>query len=163
VFAHEDVGVTPDVMCLAKSLGGGVPIAAVVAAPAAADVLQPGDHGSTFAASPLACAAALAACRALDDPALKDHVRRAGARLLAGLQGLVEEGLAREARGRGLMCAIDLPRPRAAEAVARLLEEAFLVNATSERTIRFLPPLIIAEEDLDRLVDAVRRVAAELR
>ncbi|MDX6647442.1 MAG: acetylornithine/N-succinyldiaminopimelate aminotransferase [Miltoncostaeaceae bacterium] len=163
LFAHQDVGVAPDLMCLAKSLGGGVPIGALVAAPPVADVLAPGDHGSTFAGSPLACAAGLAACRVLGDPALQAHVRRAGARLLTGLEGLVADGLAREARGRGLMCAIDLPRPRAAEAVARLLEAGFLVNNTSERTIRFLPPLIVAEEDLDRLVAAVRRVAADLR
>jgi acetylornithine aminotransferase len=163
LFAHQDVGVAPDLMCLAKSLGGGVPIGALVAAPPVADVLAPGDHGSTFAGSPLACAAGLAACRVLGDPALQAHVRRAGARLLTGLEGLVADGLAREARGRGLMCAIDLPRPRAAEAVARLLEAGFLVNNTSERTIRFLPPLIVAEEDLDRLVAALRRVAADLR
>jgi len=163
LWAHHDVGVTPDLMCLAKSLGGGVPIGALVAAPGCADVLEPGDHGSTFAGSPLACAAGLAACRVLGDPELQAHVRRAGARLLAGLEGLVEEDLVREARGRGLMAAVDLPRPRAAEAVAALLEAGFLANATSERTVRFLPPLIVAEEDLDRLVEAVRTVAAGLR
>jgi acetylornithine/N-succinyldiaminopimelate aminotransferase len=163
LFAYQEVGVVPDLMCLAKSLGGGVPIGALVAAPTAADVLAPGDHGSTFAGSPLACAAGLAACRALADPALQAHVRRAGARLLAGLQEQVDEGLVREARGRGLMCAIDLPRARAADAVALLLEAGFLVNDTSERTIRFLPPLIVEEDDLDRLVAAVRQVAAALR
>jgi acetylornithine/succinyldiaminopimelate/putrescine aminotransferase len=82
---------------------------------------------------------------------------------VTGLEGLVEEGLVREARGRGLMAAVDLPRPRAAEAVAALLDAGFLANNTSERTIRFLPPLIVGEEDLDRLVEAVRRVTASLR
>ena len=110
LWAHQDVGVVPDVMCLAKSLGGGVPIGAVVARPEHDAVLQPGDHGSTFAGSPLACAAALASCAVLDDPALQDGVRRKGAALLASLEGLVADGLATEARGRGLMCAIDLPR-----------------------------------------------------
>ena len=103
---------------LAKSLGGGVPIGAIVARPEHDAVLQPGDHGSTFAASPLACAAALAACGVLGDPGLQEGVRRKGARLLAGLEGLVADGLASEARGRGLMCAIDLPLPRAPELVA---------------------------------------------
>jgi len=162
LFAHQDVGVVPDVMCLAKSLGGGVPIGAIVARPGVDETLAPGDHGSTFAASPLAASAGLAACRVLEDPALQDHVRRAGARFLAGLEGLVADGLAAEARGRGLMCAIDLPRARAADCVARMLDAGFLANATTERTVRFLPPLVVAEADLDRVVAALRAILPEL-
>jgi acetylornithine/succinyldiaminopimelate/putrescine aminotransferase len=159
LFAHQDVGVVPDVMMLAKSLGGGVPIGAIVARPEHDAVLQPGDHGSTFAASPLACAAALAACGVLDDRRLQEGVRAKGARLLAGLEGLVADGLASEARGRGLMCAIDLPRPRAAGLVGDLLEAGYLANATSPRTVRFLPPLVVEDEDLDGLVEALRSLA----
>jgi predicted acetylornithine/succinylornithine family transaminase len=162
LFAHTDVGVVPDVMMLAKSLGGGVPIGAIVARPEHDAVLQPGDHGSTFAASPLACAAGLAACAVLEDPALQEGVRRKGAALLAGLRSLVDEGLAVEARGRGLMAAIDLPRARAPEAVDGLLREGYLANATSARTVRFLPPLVIDQADLDGLVDALRRVLSGL-
>jgi predicted acetylornithine/succinylornithine family transaminase len=158
LFAYEDVGVVPDVMCLAKSLGGGVPVGAIVARPEFDAVLQPGDHGSTFAGGPLACAAGLASCAVLGDAALQDDVRTKGADLLAGLNGLVADGLASEARGRGLMCAIDLPRARAAEAVEAMLGEGFLVNNTSDRTIRMLPPLVIDGEDLDALVAALRRV-----
>jgi acetylornithine/N-succinyldiaminopimelate aminotransferase len=158
LWAHEDVGVVPDVMCLAKSLGGGVPIGAVVARPEHDAVLQPGDHGSTFAGSPLACAAALASCAVLADPALQDDVRRKGAALLAGLEGLVADGLASNARGRGLMCAIDLPRARAAEAVEGLLREGYLANNTSDRTLRFLPPLVVDQRDLDGLAAALHRV-----
>jgi acetylornithine/succinyldiaminopimelate/putrescine aminotransferase len=83
-------------------------------------------------------------------------VRRKGARLLAGLQGLVADGLAVDARGRGLMCAIDLPLPRAADLVADLLEAGYLANNISPRTVRFLPPLVIEDEDLDGLVAALR-------
>lgn len=162
LFAYQQIGVEPDVMCLAKSLGGGVPIGAIVARPEYDAVLQPGDHGSTFAGGPLACAAGLAACAVLADADLQESVRVKGAALLADLQGLVVDGLATEARGRGLMCAIDLPRPRAAEAVERLLEEGFLVNNTSERTIRMLPPLVIEGEDLDALVVALRDVVSSL-
>lgn len=158
LFAHQEIGFEPDVMCLAKSLGGGVPIGAVTARPGIDAVFQPGDHGSTFAGGPLACAAALAACEVLADPALQRAVRDNGARLLAGLRGLVDDGLAVEARGRGLMCAIDLPQARAAEAVEALLGEGYLANNTSSRTIRFLPPLVISPEDLDGLVAALRRV-----
>jgi predicted acetylornithine/succinylornithine family transaminase len=158
LFAYQDVGVTPDVICLAKSLGGGVPIGGIVARPEYDAVLQPGDHGSTFAGSPLACAAALASCAVLGDAELQQSVRDKGATLLAGLEGLVEDGLAAEARGRGLMCAIDLPRARAAEVVAAMLEQGFLVNNTSERTVRMLPPLVVDQGDLDDLIVAFRQV-----
>jgi len=163
LFSYMDLGIAPDVMTLAKSLGGGVPIGAVVTRPEIADTFEPGDHGSTFAGSALACAAGLAACGVLDDPALQAHVRAAGGRLLSGLEGLVRDGLASDARGRGLMCAIDLPRPRAAEAVDRLLARGYLANATTERTLRFLPPLVIGEDDLDGLVAALGEVTSELR
>jgi len=162
LFAYQECGVVPDVMCLAKSLGGGVPIGAIVARPGIDAALRPGDHGSTFAAGPLASSAALAACAVLEDPALQDRVRRLGRRLLEGLEALVAAGLAAEARGRGLMCAIDLPRPRAAEAVEALLREGYLANDTTERTLRFLPPLVIEESDIDGLLAALGRVLSQL-
>jgi len=162
LWAYQEAGIEPDVMCLAKSLGGGVPIGAVTARPPHDAVFAPGDHGSTFAGGPLACAAALASCRVLAAPSLQDGVRAKGARLLAGLQDLVDAGLATEARGRGLMCAIDLPRPRAADAVAALLEAGYLVNNTSARTLRFLPPLVVGEADLDGLVGTLARVLPAL-
>lgn len=162
LFAYQDLGVEPDVMCLAKSLGGGVPIGAITARPGVDAVFQPGDHGSTFAGSPLACAAGLAACRVLADPVLQRKVRDDGAHLLAGLEGLVRDGLASEARGRGLMCAIDLHAPRAAALTDAMLEAGFLVNNTSARTVRFLPPLVIDRGDLDALVAALREAIPAL-
>jgi predicted acetylornithine/succinylornithine family transaminase len=158
LYAYQDVGIEPDVMCLAKSLGGGFPIGAITARPGIDEVFQPGDHGSTFAGSPLACASALAAARALDDPALHEHVRKEGACFLAGLQGLVDDGLAVEARGRGLMCAIDLPGTNAAEVVGAMLERGFLVNNTSARTVRFLPPLVVTGDELATVLAALRDV-----
>jgi acetylornithine/N-succinyldiaminopimelate aminotransferase len=158
LFAYQGVGVEPDVMCLAKSLGAGVPIGAITARPGIDRTFQPGDHGSTFAGGPLACAAGLASCRALADPALLAHVREAGGRLLGGLRGLVESGLAVEARGRGLMCAIDLPRAVAADVVDAMLVEGYLINNTTDRTLRFLPPLVVEGARLDGLVAALRRV-----
>ena len=158
LYAYQDVGIEPDVMCLAKSLGGGFPIGAITARPGVDEVFQPGDHGSTFAGSPLACASALAAARVLDDAALQDHVRREGACFLAGLQALVDDGLAVEARGRGLMCAIDLPGTNAAEVVGAMLDRGFLVNNTSPRTIRFLPPLVITGDELSSVLAALRDV-----
>ncbi|MEZ5081238.1 MAG: acetylornithine/succinylornithine family transaminase [Thermoleophilia bacterium] len=155
LFAYQEAGVEPDVMCLAKSLGGGVPIGAITARPGVDATFAPGDHGSTFAASPLACAAGLAACHVLEDPALQAHVRTTGARLLAGLELLVSDGHAVEARGRGLMCAIDLPTAAAGDAVNGLLARGFLANATGPRTLRFLPPLVIEPADVDGLLAAL--------
>ena len=158
LYAYQDVGIEPDVMCLAKSLGGGVPIGAITARPGIDDTFQPGDHGSTFAGSPLACASALAAARVLDEPALHEHVRKEGACFLAGLQALVDDGLATEARGRGLMCAIDLPDDRGAQVVLDMLDRGFLVNNTSARTVRFLPPLVVTGDELSTVLSALREV-----
>lgn len=162
LLASSEAGLAPDVVLLAKSLGGGVPIGAVVAAPEVSDALRPGDHGSTFAASPLACAAGLAACRVLADPALQDEVRRLGSILMDGLTALVDDGVALEARGRGLMCALEFGEPVAAHVVSGLLEAGFLANNTSAHTVRFLPPLVIAEEDVRGLTRALATVCAAL-
>ncbi len=162
LLASSEAGIRPDVLMLAKSLGGGVPIGAVVAAPAIADTLRPGDHGSTFAASPLACAAGLAACRVLADPALQDDVRRLGAILLDGLQALVDQGIAVDSRGRGLMCAVDFAEPIAGDVVSGLLEVGFLANNTSAHTVRFLPPLVISEEDVRELTRVLPEVCGAL-
>jgi acetylornithine/N-succinyldiaminopimelate aminotransferase len=158
LFAYQESPIAPDVMCLAKSLGGGVPIGAIVATPGLSDSFSPGDHGSTFAAGPLACAAALAACGVLERPELQERVRQLGAVMLDRLEALVGKGLASEARGRGLMLAIDLPRARGAELVEALLSAGYLANATGPRTVRFLPPLVISSEDLAALADTLEEV-----
>lgn len=158
LMAYSETGVTPDVVMLAKSLGGGVPIGAVVAADAYADTLRPGDHGSTFAASPLACAAGLAACGVLADAELQSEVRRLGKILGEGLDSLVADGLATEARGRGLMRAIDFAEPVAPKVVAGLIERGFLANNTSAHTVRFLPPLVIGEDDVRELTAVLPEV-----
>jgi acetylornithine aminotransferase len=155
LFSFQDLGIAPDVMTLAKSLGGGVPIGAVVAAPPFADTFRPGDHGSTFAGGALACAAAVAACEVVDDPELQVQVRSNGDRLKAGLQPLVDRGLATQVRGRGLMVGIDLAGPHAGQVVSRLLAAGVLVNNTSDRTLRFLPPLVITAGQIDAVVEAV--------
>ncbi|MSO44206.1 MAG: acetylornithine/succinylornithine family transaminase [Thermoleophilia bacterium] len=158
LYAYLDLGIEPDVMCLAKSLGGGVPIGAITARPGIDATFQPGDHGSTFAGSPLACASALAAAHVLSDPDLQAHVRREGATFLTGLQSLVDDGLATQARGRGLMCAIDLPTNTGAQVVAAMLERGVLVNNTSPGTVRFLPPLVITRDELATVLAALRDV-----
>ena len=160
LFAYQDAGVVPDIMCLAKSLGAGIPLGAVVATPALSTAFQRGDHGSTFAGGALACAVGLAVCGIVGERPFQDHVRSVGARLQSGLEGLVRAGLASETRGRGLMHAIDLPRDNAADAVAGLLDQGMIVNNTSANTLRFLPPLVVGEREVDRLLDALQLVLA---
>jgi predicted acetylornithine/succinylornithine family transaminase len=148
LWAYEQTGVVPDAMTTAKGLGGGLPIGALVTAEWLADVLQPGDHGSTFAGGPLACAAALVALEICSDPELLERVRVLGSRLAEGLARLP---YAASVRGRGLMLAIDLPEEVPAPELARraLLEQRLVVNATGPETVRLEPPLIVTEEEID--------------
>jgi acetylornithine/N-succinyldiaminopimelate aminotransferase len=153
MWAHEQLGVTPDVMTVAKGLGGGLPVGGCVTGPDAADVLGPGDHGSTFAGGPVIAAAANAVLDVVTGDGFLDTVRERGDRLATGLRGL---GL--EPRGAGLMVGFDLP---GAPEVARrlLLERRLVVHATGPQTIRMLPPLTVSEAEVD---DAVSRLGAEL-
>jgi predicted acetylornithine/succinylornithine family transaminase len=156
LWAYEQSGVVPDAMTLAKGLGGGFPIGALVIGPRLADVFAPGDHGSTFAGGPLACAAANAALDVLDDEALLARVRELGERLAEGLRELPRVV---DVRARGLMAAIDVEADAPDLALRALLEQRLVVNATGPRTLRFLPPLVVEEAQID---DALRRVAALL-
>jgi acetylornithine/N-succinyldiaminopimelate aminotransferase len=156
LWAYEQTGVVPDAITSAKALGGGLPIGALVTGPRLADVLQPGDHGSTFAGGPVVAAAALAALQETASEALLAGVRERGAHLADGLTRLPHVS---SVRGRGLMlaCEIDLSAP---EIVRRaLLEERLIVNATGPTTIRLLPPLTVTPGDLE---DALGRLGRAL-
>jgi acetylornithine/succinyldiaminopimelate/putrescine aminotransferase len=156
LWAYEQTGVVPDALTSAKALGGGLPIGALVTASAFGDVLQPGDHGSTFAGGPVVAAAALTALEITNDPALLDAVRERGARLAEGLHGLSHVV---SVRGRGLMlaCELDISAP---DAVRRaLLSERLIANATGPTTLRLLPPLTVSAEEID---DALARLARAL-
>lgn len=156
LWAYEQTGVVPDAITSAKALGGGLPIGALITGRRLADVLQPGDHGSTFAGGPVVAAAALAALDVTSDSALLARVREVGDRLHERLSGLPHVV---SARGRGLMlaCEVDVAAP---EVVRRaLLSERLVVNATGPTTIRLLPPLNISDKDLD---DAVARLGRAL-
>jgi len=157
LWAYEQSGVVPDAMTVAKSLGGGVPIGALVIGPRLADVFAPGDHGSTFAGGPLACAAANAAFDVLDDPALHARVRELGERLAEGLRELPRVA---EVRGVGLMVAADVDAHAPDLARRALLQERLVINATGPRTLRFLPPLVVTEAQIDDALGRLRRVVA---
>jgi acetylornithine/succinyldiaminopimelate/putrescine aminotransferase len=155
LWAYEQTGVVPDAMTVAKSLGGGVPIGALVIAPALADVFEPGDHGSTFAGGPLACAAGNAAFDVLDDGVLLARVRELGERLADGLRAL--PGVT-EVRGLGLMVAADVEGDAPGIARRALLDEQLVINATGPSTLRFLPPLVVSEAQIDDALARVRRL-----
>jgi predicted acetylornithine/succinylornithine family transaminase len=155
LWAWQGAGVRPDVMTSAKGLGGGVPIGACVTSPEFADVLRPGDHGSTFAGGPLVAAAAHAVLDVVDDPAFLAAVRRKGDRLRAGLERLGLEGV----RGRGLMLAFSVPG--APEVARRLLfDERLVVNATGPDAVRLLPPLTVSEGEIDEALERIGRIVA---
>jgi predicted acetylornithine/succinylornithine family transaminase len=156
LWAYEQTGVVPDAMTVAKALGGGLPIGALVTGPRLADVLAPGDHGSTFAGGPVVATAALAALQLTADPALLARVRELGALLADGLSRLPH---VMAVRGRGLMLACELDVPAPALVRRALLEQRLVVNATGPDTLRLLPPLTIAE---DQLAEALRRLRALL-
>jgi predicted acetylornithine/succinylornithine family transaminase len=151
MWAYEQTGIRPDAMTVAKGLGGGLPIGACVTSPEYADVLKPGDHGSTFAGGPIACAGANAVLDVIGEPGFLDAVRAKGDRLLRGLDG-ISGG---RARGRGLMTAF--AHDDAPALVRRaLLEERLVLNATGPDTVRLLPPLTVSDAEID---DAVARLA----
>jgi len=151
-FAHQWAGVLPDVMPLAKGLGSGVPIGAVVAHGAAAGVFGPGNHGTTFGGNPLAMRAGLATIAAIEAEALMANAQAQEARIRAGLtQALAGLSGVREIRGRGLMLGIELDRP-CGEIVGQALQAGLVLNVTADRVIRLLPPLILKDEHSDQLV-----------
>jgi acetylornithine/N-succinyldiaminopimelate aminotransferase len=152
LWAFEQAPVRPDVFTSAKSLASGLPIGACVASGEAAEVLEPGDHGSTFGGGPLVAAAALATLDVIDNEQLLANVRLLGERLLGGLERLAARGLLAAVRGRGLMAAADLNEPRAADVVKEGLGERIVLNSTGPATLRFLPPLVISEADVDRVL-----------
>jgi acetylornithine/N-succinyldiaminopimelate aminotransferase len=156
LWAYEQTGVRPDAMTVAKALGGGLPIGALITGERLADVLAPGDHGSTFAGGPVVASAALAALDVTEDPALLERVRELGQRLAAGLERLAH---VRSVRGRGLMLACELDVQAPALVRRALLDERLVVNATGPTTLRLLPPLIVGEAEID---DALARLARAL-
>ena len=151
-FAHQHHGITPDVMTLAKGLGGGVPIGACLAAPRA-DVFEPGDHGSTFGGNPLACAAALAVLNVIERDGLVGHAAEMGDTLHDALRDLG----AKDVRGVGLMQAFELAEPRAKAVQQSCLEVGVIVNAVDEFSVRLVPPLIISQAEIDRAHSVMRQ------
>lgn len=164
LFAYEHSEVVPDIMTLAKGLGAGVPIGAMLATERVAASFVPGDHGSTFGGNPLACAAAVATLETLlEDGILLEQCERLGAYLMNSLEGLKKKYplLVREIRGRGLLVGMELER-ECAPYVKVSYELGLLINCTSLNVLRFMPPLIVEQKDIDRAVAIVDEVLSSV-
>ncbi|MFD4407380.1 acetylornithine transaminase [Nocardia sp. NPDC058499] len=151
MYAHQAFGITPDVMTLAKGLGAGLPIGAVLATGHAADLFTPGMHGTTFGGNPVSAAAALAVLRTIAEDGLLDHVESVGKRLSDGI-AVLEHPLIAEVRGAGLLIGIGLTHPVAPQVEARARAAGYLVNPAKPDVIRLAPPLVLTETQADNLV-----------
>lgn len=156
-FAHTAEGIVPDVVTVAKGLGGGFPIGACIGLGRAADLLGPGAHGTTFGGNPVAAAAGLAVLHAVERDGLLDNARAVGAHLRAEVLALGHP-LVRGVRGRGLLLGIELAAPLAASVVSAALGAGFVVNAVTPDTIRLAPPLILDTAQADEFLAALPAV-----
>ena len=156
LFAHELFDVKPDIMTMAKGIGGGVPMGGILATEKVAGAFVPGDHGTTFGGGPLVCAAANAVLDAFEEENILDNVNEVGDYFIEELKKLDKEIIA-DVRGKGLMVGLELTKP-GAEYVDKLREAGFLINCTSGNVLRFVPPLIITKEDIDKFVKALDEI-----
>jgi acetylornithine aminotransferase len=156
-FAHASSGVTPDVVTLAKGLAGGIPIGACIAVGECGDLLQPGNHGTTFGGNPVAAAAALAVIDTIEKDGLLEHVQKVGAVLAEGLEDDRVTGI----RQAGLLIGLDLAAPVAEKAVAAALDAGFIINNATPDRIRLAPPLVLTEEQTASFVAAWPRILDE--
>jgi len=153
-FAHQWAGIKPDVMPLAKGLGSGVPVGAVVAGPKAASIFAPGNHGSTFGGNPLAMRAGVETIRIMEEQGLLANAATVGAHLKAGLERALAAELAsgavKEIRGQGLMLGIDLSKP-CGVLVQRAADAGLLISVTADSVVRLVPSLILTADDADQI------------
>jgi acetylornithine aminotransferase len=151
-FAHQWAGIQPDVMPLAKGLGSGVPIGAVVAGPKAANILQPGNHGTTFGGNPLAMRAGVETLRIMEEEGLLANAERVGAHFKTAFEREFKDTVGvKEIRGHGLMIGIELDRP-CGPLMGQALEAGLLISVTADSVIRLLPALIMTEQEADQVV-----------
>ena len=156
LFAHELFDVKPDIMTMAKGIGGGVPMGGILATEKVASAFVPGDHGTTFGGGPLVCAAANAVLDTIEEDNLLDNVNEVGNYFIEELKKLDKEIIS-DVRGKGLMVGLELTKP-GAEYVDKLREKGFLINCTADKVLRFVPPLIITKEDIDEFVKALDEI-----
>ncbi len=158
LFAYEHEDMKPDLLTVAKSLAGGVPIGALLIRDEIAKSFEPGDHASTFGGNPLATAAGVAALSAILEEGMLDHCQRVGEYFLLRLEEIKKKfPFVQDVRGRGLILGMEL-KIEGAEIVKKMMKKGFLINCTAGNVLRFLPPLIVTEEEVDRMIEALEEV-----
>ena len=158
LFAYEHYGIAPDIMTLAKALAGGLPIGAILACKEVADAFTPGTHASTCGGNPLVTAAGKAAVKTIRQPELLNNCASMGSYFMNRLQSLKNKyPLIQEVRGKGLMIGMELDRP-GADIVNKCLEKGVLINCIQEKVLRFVPPLIITEPEIDLLISLLDEI-----
>lgn len=162
-FAFQGYGVTPDILAVAKAMGGGFPIGACLARGEAAEEFKPGDHGTTYGGGPLASAAALAALGTIEDEKLHLNARCMGDGLARELQALAEKYGHAGVRGRGLMQALVLNDPVARTVVNAAFENGLLINAIGDNVLRFVPPIVIDNSHIEECIQILDKTLAEAR
>jgi acetylornithine/N-succinyldiaminopimelate aminotransferase len=161
LFAYEQEGVTPHIMTLAKALGNGLPIGAMLATNEVAQAFVPGSHATTFGGTPLVTSVARHTLELIAAPAFLERVKQVGGYFVARLEDLrSQHGLIKEVRGRGLMIGMELEIP-GAQVVQKCLERGFIINCTHDTVLRFVPPLIVHEQEIDRLIQVLDEVLKE--
>ncbi len=162
LFAYEQLGIEPDIMALAKGIAGGVALGAFLAKDRAS-VFVPGDHGSTFGGNPLACAAGYATVKYIIDHDIVGNVKQVGQYFASGLEKLKRKyKFITEVRGRGLLLAMEFDSDMAGDALTTCLERGFLVNRVKPNALRFMPPLIIDNDDVDKALDILDKALSSL-
>ena len=164
-FAHQWAGIVPDVMPLAKGLGSGVPVGAVVAGPKAAHIFQPGNHGTTFGGNPLAMRAGVETIRIMEEDGLMANAATVGAHLAEGIRHAlaaeIASGAVKEVRGMGLMLGIDLAKP-CGDLVKRCADNGLLISVTADTVIRLVPPLIMTAAEADEVISILCPLVQQL-
>ena len=157
-FGYEYSGITPDVITLAKGLGGGLPLGAMIALGKAAELFQPGDHGSTFGGNPVTTAAALATIDFIESQQILNKVKKQGAHLIQELA--IIPGV-KEVRGAGLLLGIELESPKASDVSDSMREAGVLVNAANATTIRIAPALIVSDTQIAKFISIFKKVISD--
>jgi acetylornithine/N-succinyldiaminopimelate aminotransferase len=163
MFAYQNYQVEPDILTLAKPLGGGLPLGALVAKEKVASVFKPGDHGTTFGGNPVACAAAFAFLEVLQQDDLLAECQKKGEYFREKLEALNIKypDYIKDIRVIGLMVGLEVSKD-GPEIVKKMIEEGFLINCTAENVLRFLPPLIVQEEEIDALIHALDKIFQDI-
>ncbi|MGI6700977.1 MAG: aspartate aminotransferase family protein [Christensenellales bacterium] len=163
-YAYKQYNIKPDIVTLAKAIGGGLPISATVATDKVASAFNKGDHGTTYGANPLTCSVALAVVKKLKSKAMLDYVKETGEYFMEKLENFRKYAFVKDIRGKGLMIGVEFDKQiTVKDIVIKMLDKGYILNACGNNVLRFIPPLIIKKSDIDNMLEALDAVMREMR